>query len=205
VGGGTSTAPTAKFTKWRNSSISPCEGGECKGGCSPATPDDPASIPHDTENRGVETGSDQELESAVQGLFPPPPQVTEPARRPKVETRVRTPLGLRRSGAISGFHMSEWPRIGPAAYTSGDAGDAVPSIAASPLKGRERFPAHGSACQRTADRECMPERPLSSTSVGSVNENCPERSVRSRTSRETRISPPRASAAIRAARTTSFP
>ena len=68
-----------------------------------------------------------------------------------------------------------------------------------------RVSAHGSACQRTADRECMPERPLSSTSVGSVNENCPERSVRSRTSRETRISPPRASAAIRAARTTSFP
>ncbi len=51
----------------------------------------------------------------------------------------------------------------------------------------------------------MPERPLSSTSVGSPNEKSPERCASSRTSRETRISPPRASAAIRAARTTSFP
>ena len=68
-----------------------------------------------------------------------------------------------------------------------------------------RVSAHCSVCHRTADRGCMPERPLSSTSVGSVNENSPERSVSSRTSRETRISPPRASAAIRAARTTSFP
>jgi hypothetical protein len=64
---------------------------------------------------------------------------------------------------------------------------------------------HRSVCQRTADRECMPERPLSSTSVGSVNGNSPQRSVSSRTSRETRISPPRASAAMRAARTTAFP
>jgi hypothetical protein len=104
-----------------------------------------------------------------------------------------------------GFHISEWPRIGPAAYTNRDAGDAVPSIAASPLRGRERFPSHGSVCQRTAHRECMPERPLSSTSVGSVNVNRAERSVSSRTNRETRISPHRASAAIRAARITDFP
>jgi hypothetical protein len=34
----------------------------------------------------------------------------------KVETRVRTPLGLRRSEAISGLRGSEWPRIGPAAH-----------------------------------------------------------------------------------------
>jgi len=32
-----------------------------------------------------------------------------------VETRVRTPLGLRSSEVISGLRVSEWPRIGPAA------------------------------------------------------------------------------------------
>jgi hypothetical protein len=42
---------------------------------------------------------------------------TAPAQPLKVETRVRTPLGLRRSGAISGLRVSEWPRIGPAAHT----------------------------------------------------------------------------------------
>jgi hypothetical protein len=35
----------------------------------------------------------------------------------KVETRVRTPLGLRRSEAISWGYEGKWPRIGPAAYT----------------------------------------------------------------------------------------
>src|SRR5215216_4800832 len=35
----------------------------------------------------------------------------------KVETRVRTPLGLRSSEVISGLRVSKWPRIGPAART----------------------------------------------------------------------------------------
>jgi hypothetical protein len=35
----------------------------------------------------------------------------------KVETRVRTPLGLRRSETMSGGHEGKWPRIGPAAHT----------------------------------------------------------------------------------------
>jgi GH15 family glucan-1,4-alpha-glucosidase len=34
-----------------------------------------------------------------------------------VETRVRTPLGLRRSENTSGSHEGKWPRIGPAAHT----------------------------------------------------------------------------------------
>jgi hypothetical protein len=42
-----------------------------------------------------------------------------------METRVRTPLGLRRSAAISELRSSEWPRIGPAAH------EAVTAVTAS--------------------------------------------------------------------------
>ena len=34
-----------------------------------------------------------------------------------METRVRTPLGLRRSETISWGYEGKWPRIGPAVYT----------------------------------------------------------------------------------------
>jgi hypothetical protein len=44
-------------------------------------PVSPPNIPHDIENRGVATGIDQELNPQVSGRFPPPPQVTESARR----------------------------------------------------------------------------------------------------------------------------
>jgi hypothetical protein len=41
-----------------------------------------------------------------------------PAQPLKVETRVRTPLGLRSSEAISEFHMSEWPALAPRVHES---------------------------------------------------------------------------------------
>ena len=43
--------------------------GRRKGGCSPGTAGDPASIPHDVEDRGVATGIKQELNPQVSGLF----------------------------------------------------------------------------------------------------------------------------------------
>ena len=48
-----------------------------KGGCSPPTPGDPVSIPHDVENRGVATGINQQLNPQVSGPSRVPPQVTE--------------------------------------------------------------------------------------------------------------------------------
>jgi hypothetical protein len=52
----------------------------CKGGCSLGQPIDPVSIPHDNENRGVATRSDQERNRQVSGAFQRSPQVTESAR-----------------------------------------------------------------------------------------------------------------------------
>jgi putative transposase len=59
--------------------------------------------------------------------------------------------------------------------------------------------------QRTADSRYMPESPFNSVSVGVSKLNSPELSVSSRTNDETRISEPRASAAMRAARITALP
>ena len=64
---------------------------------------------------------------------------------------------------------------------------------------------HAYSCHRTVDRRYMPDRPFSSASVGPPNVNSPALSVSSRTSDETRISDPRASAAMRAARFTALP
>jgi hypothetical protein len=65
------------------------------------------------------TGTAGASNPQVRNRIRPSPQVANigPENTLKVETRVRTPLGLRSSEAM--FHSREgaWPRIGPAAYT----------------------------------------------------------------------------------------
>jgi hypothetical protein len=78
---------------------------------------DPASIPQDIEGRRVTTVTDPE----DAGERPYPASAAGhriwPGHPLKVETRVRTPLGLRRSEAISAGYEGKWPRFGPAACT----------------------------------------------------------------------------------------
>ena len=51
-----------------------------EGGYGASSPGDPVNIPHDIEDQGVATGTDEELNQQVSDPFPPPPQVTETAR-----------------------------------------------------------------------------------------------------------------------------
>jgi hypothetical protein len=72
-------------------------------------PFDPVSIPHDIENREVATGIDPELNRQVSGPFPPSAAGHEiGAGHPlKVETRVRTPLGLQAKVQVRGHVQVE--------------------------------------------------------------------------------------------------
>jgi hypothetical protein len=90
-----------------------------QGGCSRSTPGNPVNIPHDIENRGVATGIDQKLNPEVSGGIRPSPQVAEfgSAQPLKVETRVRTPLGLPGKPQVRGpvrFRPAELSRCRPA-------------------------------------------------------------------------------------------
>jgi hypothetical protein len=102
----------------------------------------PAFVPRTTGRRQEMTGTAEASNQQVRRQIRPSPQVARSAPRTLSRWRHGFEPGWDYAGQrpYPGFHISEWPRIGPAAYTNRDAGDAVPSIAASPLRRPRALP-----------------------------------------------------------------